>query len=76
MRCICYKIEPSIIRQSYEDTLSGESVRDIAKMLCKDSIVRDYGQLFPLNTKKEDLSKRSLTDFEATNGVRLASKSL
>lgn len=76
VRCICYKIEPSIIRQSYEDTLSGESVRDIAKMLCKDSIVNDYGQLFPLTSKKEDLSKRSLTDFEATNGVRLASKSL
>jgi phage terminase large subunit-like protein len=45
-------------------------------MLCKKSIVRDYGQLFPLSTKKEDLARRSLSDFETTNGVRVASKSL
>lgn len=76
VRCVTYKKEASIIRQSYEDTLSWESVRDIAKMLCKESIMRDYGELFPLTTKKEDLSKRSLSDFEATNWVRVASKSL
>jgi hypothetical protein len=45
-------------------------------MLCKDSIVNDYGQLFPFETKKEDLAKRSLSNFEATNGVKIASKSL
>ena len=73
---IVYKKDTSIIRQSYEDTLSAESVREIAKMLCKPSIVEDYGQLFPFESKKEDLAKRSLSNFEATNGVKIASKSL
>ena len=45
-------------------------------MLCKQSIVDDYGMLFPFETKKEDLTKRSLTNFETTNGVKIASKSL
>lgn len=73
---ICYNKEPSIIWQSYEDSLSSESVREIAKMLCKDSIVIDYWQLFPFETRKEDLAKRSLSNFETTNGVKIASKSL
>ncbi len=73
---ICYKKEPSIIWQSYEDTLSSESVREIAKMLCKWSIVNDYWYLFPFETRKEDLAKRSLSNFETTNWVKVASKSL
>lgn len=73
---VCYNKEPSIIWQSFEDSLSWESVREIAKMMCKDSIVDDYGQLFPFETKKEDLAKRSLSNFETTNGVKIASKSL
>lgn len=74
--CICYKKEPSIVWQSYEDSLSGESVREIAKMLCVKSIVDDYWMLFPFQSKKEDLTKRSLQNFETTNGVKVASKSL
>jgi len=76
VRSIVYKKDTSIIWQSYEDTLSAESVREIAKMLCKPSIVEDYGNLFPFESKKEDLAKRSLSNFEATNGVKIASKSL
>lgn len=74
--CICYKKEPSIIVQSYEDTLSAERVREVAKMLCKKSIVSDYGVLFPFDTKKEELAKKSMNNFETTNGVKIASKSL
>jgi phage terminase large subunit-like protein len=73
---ICYKKDPYYIWQSYEDTLSWESVRDIAKMLFKKSIVRDYWMLFPLEKKKKDLQKASLTNFETKNWVKVASKSL
>lgn len=74
--CIVYKKEPSIIRQSYEDSLSGESVREIAKMLNKGSVVQDHGVLFPFSTKKEDFAKKALSNFETTNGVKVESKSL
>lgn len=74
--CIVHKIEPSIVRQSYEDWLSGESVREIAKMLFTPSLVADHGMLFPIWAKQEDLTKRSLTNFETTNGVKVVAKSL
>lgn len=74
--CICYKIEPYIIWQSYEDVLSGESVLNIAKMLMKSSIVMDYWMLFPFESKREDMLKKSLSNFETTNWVKLESKSL
>ncbi len=74
--CAAYKKEPSIIWQSYEDTLSAESVREIAKMMCKKSVVEDHGMLFPMETKASDLAKKSLSNFETTNGVKIASKSL
>lgn len=76
VRLICYKKEPNIIRQSYEDTLSWESVREIAKMLCSKTIVDDYWYLFPFESKKEDITKRSFSNFETTNWVKVASKSL
>lgn len=65
--CVCYKKEPSIVWQSYEQILSSESVREIAKMLCKESIVADYGMLFPFDTKREEMAKKSLSNFETTN---------
>lgn len=74
--CAAYKKEPSIIRQSFEDSLSWESVREIAKMMCKKSVVEDHWMLFPFETKKDDLAKRSLTNFETTNWVKISSKSL
>jgi len=40
--CIIYKIEPYIIVQSYEDTLSGAWVREVAKMLMFPKVVLDY----------------------------------
>lgn len=74
--CVCYKKEPSIVWQSFEDTLSGESVREVAKMMCKPSIVDDYWMLFPFESKRESLAKKSLKNFETTNGVKIVSKSL
>lgn len=68
--------EPHIIVQSFEDTLTKDRVRNIAKMLFKKSILQDYWTLFPLTTKKEELKKKSLSDFECTNGVKITSKSL
>jgi len=75
-RCIAYKKEPSIIRQSYEDSLSWESVREIAKMLFKQTVVDDYWYLFPIERKTEDLSKRSLSNFESTSWVKVTARSL
>ena len=45
-------------------------------MLLEDSIVEDYGVLFPLESKREDLAKKSVSNFESTNGVKIESKSL
>jgi len=75
-RCIAYKKEPSIIRQSYEDSLSWESVREIAKMLFKQTVVDDYWYLFPIERKTEDLSKRSLSNFESTSWSKVTARSL
>ena len=76
-RCIAYKIEPSIIVQSYEDSLSAERVREVAKMLFKKSVVEDHWYLFPIE-KKDDvlMSKKSTSNFESTTGVKVAAKSL
>jgi phage terminase large subunit GpA-like protein len=40
--CIIHKTEPHIVVQSYEDTLSSERVREVAKMLFKKKIIQDY----------------------------------
>jgi hypothetical protein len=40
--CVAYKKEPSIIVQSYEDSLSGERVRETAKMLFQSTVVEDH----------------------------------
>jgi len=74
--CIVYNVEPSIIVQSNEYSLSGEWVREVAKMLFQPSVVEDHWYLFPIESKKEDLSKSSLSNFESTNGVKIAAKSL
>lgn len=56
--------------------MSAEWVREVAKMLFKESVVADHGMTFPLETKKEDLAKKSLSNFESTTGVKIAAKSL
>lgn len=74
--CICYQKHDYIAVQSFEDVLSGAWVHQVAKMLLEDSIVEDYGVLFPLESKREDLAKKSVSNFESTNGVKIESKSL
>lgn len=73
---ILYQKHDYIVVQSFEDVLSGAWVHQVAKMLLEDSIVEDYGTLFPLETKKDELAKKSVSNFDATNGVRIESKSL
>lgn len=62
--------------QSYEDSLSGERVREVAKMLFLPTIVADHGYLFPLSRKTEDLNKSSMSNFESTTGVKVSAKSM
>ena len=73
---IIYSIDPYIVVQSFEDTLSGAWVREVAKILCTDSIVADYGMLFPFESKREDIVKKSFSSFETVHGVKIESKSL
>lgn len=73
---IAYALEPYIVWGSFEDTLSGESVRAIARMLLNKKLVEDYGQLFPFEVDKKELAKKSAYAFESTTGVRVESKAL
>lgn len=74
--CICYKVEPYIVVQSYDSSWSEEMVRNVAKMLVSKSIVNDYGNLFPFITAKEDMAKKSITNFDTTNWIKVVSRSL
>lgn len=74
--CICYKIEPYIVIQSYDSGSSEDMVRNVARMLMNESIVKDYWMLFPFTSDKEDMKKRSVSNFDSTNWVRVVSKSL
>ena len=62
--------------QSFEDVLSAAWVTQVAKMLMEDSITEDYGMLFPLESKREDLAKKSVSNFDSTNGVKIETRSL
>lgn len=74
--CIVYAIEPYEVIQSFDSSGSEEMVRNVAKMLMNSSIVSDYGNLFPFSNAKEDMSKKSITNFDTTNGVKVVSRSL
>lgn len=62
--------------QSFEDVLSAAWVTQVAKMLMEDSIIEDYGMLFPIESKREDLAKKSVSNFDSTNGVKIETRSL
>ena len=40
--CICYKIEPYIVIQSFDSSSSEDMVRNVARMLMNESLVKDY----------------------------------
>lgn len=42
-------------------------VRNVAKMLVSRTIVRDFGNLFPFETSKEEFNKKSVFNFNTTN---------
>lgn len=74
--CICYKKRDYILWQSYEEPDSRSNVTDIAKMLFVSTIVEDYGQLFPIDSKVEDFSKKTQGNFDTTNKVRVQAKGM
>lgn len=76
LRCIVYKKYNYIVWMSYADGDSVNNVTDIAKMLFKQSILDDYGQLFPLDVKQEDFAKKAQGNFDTTNKVKIQSKGL
>jgi len=45
-------------------------------MMFLPKIVADYGVMFPLSMKKEDMSKSSVGSFESVTGVKVEAKSL
>jgi hypothetical protein len=51
-------------------------VINISKMLTKQSLVADYGNLYPFSTKKEDFAKAGRTHFDTTNGVKVKARAL
>jgi hypothetical protein len=44
---------------SYDANDSIGNVTDIAKMLFVDTIVQDYGKLFPIDVRQEDFAKKT-----------------
>lgn len=74
--CIVYAVEPYIAIQSFDSSGSEEMVRNVAKMLVTRSLVADYGNLFPSNYGREDMSKKSMSNFDTSNGVKVVSRSL
>lgn len=74
--CICYNKHKFIVWQSYENKSSEESVRNIAKMLLNPLLTIDFWGLFPLSSPKDDLSKKSVTNFNSTNWVKVVSRSM
>lgn len=74
--CIVYQIEPYIAIQSFDSSGSEEMVRNVAKMLVSRSLVSDYGNLFPFSSGKDEMAKKSVTNFDTTNGVKVVSRSL
>lgn len=73
---ICYKRYNFIVWQSFENKSSEESLRNIAKMLLNPILVSDFGNLFPLSSKKWELDKKSVLNFNTTNWIKVVSRSL
>jgi predicted phage terminase large subunit-like protein len=66
-----------VVWQSYEDTASSNNTTNIARMLMNKRLEADYGKLFQLTWwKKEDLEKKSVSNFDTTNGVKVRAASL
>ena len=73
---IAYRRHKFIVWQSYESSSSEDNLRNIARMLLSKKLSKDFWELFPLSSPREDLSKKSIWNFNATNGVKVMARSL
>lgn len=62
--------------QSYDDGASSRNTTQIAIKLLSTGLVKDYWKLFSLSWSKEDLQKKSVSDFDTTNWVKVLATSL
>lgn len=66
-----------VVWQSYEDTASTENTTNIARNLLNPRLTKDYWKLFKLSWwSKEDLEKKSVSNFDTTNKVKVRATSL
>lgn len=66
-----------VVWQSYEDTASSENTTNIARNLLNPRLEKDYGILFRLTGwSKTDLEKKSVSNFDTTNRVKVRAASL
>lgn len=74
--CAVYALEEYVVVQSYEQTNSTNLTTMVAQGLLSPRIVADFGTLYPLERKRDDLTKKSVSNFTTTNGVRFQARSL
>lgn len=66
-----------VVWQSYEDTASSENTTNIARNLLNKRLEKDYGKLFRISGgSKEDLEKKSVSNFDTSNRVKVRAASL
>lgn len=66
-----------VVWQSYEDTASSENTTNIARNLLNKRLEEDYWKLFRLTGwSKEDLEKKSVSNFDTSNKVKVRATSL
>ena len=66
-----------VVWQSYEDTASTANTTNIARNLLSPRLSADYWKLFKLSWgSKEDLEKKSVSNFDTSNGVKVRAWSL
>lgn len=78
---VTYKIANNfckfVVWQSYEDTASSENTTNIARNLLNKNLELDYWKLFRITGwNKEDLEKKSVSNFDTTNKVKIRASSL
>lgn len=66
-----------VVWQSFEDTASTENTTNIARNLLNKRLEKDYWVLFRLSGgSKEDLEKKSVSNFDTTNKIKVRAASL
>lgn len=66
-----------VVWQSYEDTASTANTTNIARNLLSPRLAEDYWKLFKLSWwSKEDLEKKSVSNFDTSNWVKVRAASL